>query len=188
MALYFIQCLWVHGYNKGMGNMHGRGIGKSLLRAAEEEVKELGAKGMAAWGMEDQASWFRAQGFIDADSIGVSFLLWKAFVDDAEAPCWIQPRKTPEAIPGKVTVRMFINGWCTDTYEVVEFVRKAVAGCDDRVIFQEIDTSDSWTLQEWGIENAMFIDGDCVWSYTDYPPPTPEEIRNKIEQKLGKSN
>src|SRR3989304_4971376 len=41
--LYFIYCIWVHGYkNKGVGNYQKKGIGKALLQAAEDDVKTLG--------------------------------------------------------------------------------------------------------------------------------------------------
>lgn len=46
-----IDCIWVHGYRKGIGNYQKRGIGKELLRAAVEDALSLGAKGMSAWGL-----------------------------------------------------------------------------------------------------------------------------------------
>jgi len=32
--LYFITCIWVHGYKKGRGNFQKKGMGKALLQAA----------------------------------------------------------------------------------------------------------------------------------------------------------
>ena len=49
--LYFIMCIWVHGYKEGIGNFQKQGIGTALLEAAEEDVKSLGAKGIVAWGL-----------------------------------------------------------------------------------------------------------------------------------------
>ena len=49
--LYFIYCIWVHGYKKGVGNHQKKGIGKALLQAAEEDAESKGAKGIAAWGL-----------------------------------------------------------------------------------------------------------------------------------------
>ena len=40
--LYFISCIWVHGYNKGTGNFQKKGMGKALLKAAEEAVWRRG--------------------------------------------------------------------------------------------------------------------------------------------------
>jgi len=45
----------------------GRGIGSALLEAAENDARELGAKGMAAWGLWlpfwMKASWFKKHGY-----------------------------------------------------------------------------------------------------------------------------
>jgi GNAT superfamily N-acetyltransferase len=49
-GLYFIHCIWVHGHKQGRGNFQKKGMGAALLAAAEEDVRALGAKGMAAWG------------------------------------------------------------------------------------------------------------------------------------------
>jgi GNAT superfamily N-acetyltransferase len=47
-GLYFICCIWVHGHKQGRGNFQGKGMGKALLQAAENDARQLGAKGMAA--------------------------------------------------------------------------------------------------------------------------------------------
>jgi len=64
--LYLIYCIWVHGYKKGRGNFQKRGMGKALLKAAESDAKEKGAKGMVAWGISlpfwMRASWFKKIG------------------------------------------------------------------------------------------------------------------------------
>ncbi len=43
-GLYFINCIWVHGYKQGRGNFQKAGMGEALLKAAEEDVRSLGAK------------------------------------------------------------------------------------------------------------------------------------------------
>ena len=57
--LYFVYCIWVHGYKKGRGNFQKQGMGKALLQAAEEDARQLGAKGMVAWGLS-LPFWMRA--------------------------------------------------------------------------------------------------------------------------------
>ena len=47
--LHFVLCVWVHGYEEGRGNFQKRGMGKALLRAAEEDSRAIGTKGIAAW-------------------------------------------------------------------------------------------------------------------------------------------
>jgi len=46
--LYFINCIWVHGYKHGRGTFQKRGMGKALLQAAEDDVKAMGVKGIVA--------------------------------------------------------------------------------------------------------------------------------------------
>ena len=50
-----------------MGNRQKKGMGKALLEAAETDVKDKGAKGIAAWGLAlpiwMKASWFKKQGY-----------------------------------------------------------------------------------------------------------------------------
>ena len=36
--LYMILCVWVHGYEEGVGDNQGHGIGTALLAAAERDV------------------------------------------------------------------------------------------------------------------------------------------------------
>ena len=44
--LYFINCIWVHGYKKGRGNFQKKGLGKALLQAAENDVKFWDSSGL----------------------------------------------------------------------------------------------------------------------------------------------
>ncbi|MFC1982134.1 GNAT family N-acetyltransferase, partial [Chloroflexota bacterium] len=116
--LYFINCIWVHGHQKGRGNFQKKGMGKALLQAAENDAKTRGAKGIAAWGIPlpfwMKASWFRKQQYTRVDKQGFlgGVLLWKPFTDDAAPPRWIKQKKKPKTIAGKVAVTAFLNGWC----------------------------------------------------------------------------
>lgn len=186
--LYFIHCIWVHGYKKkGIGNYQKKGIGKALLRAAEDDVKSKGAKGIAAWGISlpwwMKASWFKKQGYTKVDKNGMAVLLWKRFTDDAFPPKWIREKKKPEKIEGKVTVTSFINGWCPAQNLVFERAKRAVSEFGNKVEFQEINTFDREVFLEWGISDALFIDGKHVRTG---PPPSYEKIRKKIARRVKK--
>jgi hypothetical protein len=184
--LYFVQCIWVHGYEQGIGNVQGRGMGQALLHAAEEDVRALGGKGLAAWGMDFPywmpAAWYEGQGYVRVDRKGSQVLVWKPFDDDAIPPKWLRRRKTPAAVPGQVTVMAFINGWCRSSCRTFEAAREAAAAFGDEVVFQEVDTSDRAVLLEWGIEDALFIDEQEV--NPAGPPPDREQIEQLIRQRL----
>jgi GNAT superfamily N-acetyltransferase len=186
--LYFIQCIWVHGYEEGMGNQQGRGAGRALLQAAEEDAQALGVKGMVAWGLAFPhwmpAAWYERQGYVEVDRMVCDVLVWKPFSSDAQPPRWMRQRKTPDLVPGQVTVTALVTGWCPGLSQALE-AQRAAAELGDRVVFREIDTSDPTVLAEWGLEHALFVDDECITAgLTDYPPPSYEGIMQKIQQKL----
>ena len=186
-GLYLVYCVWVHGYKEGRGNFQKRGMGKALLEAAEADARELGAKGMAAWGLSlpvwMKASWFKKRGYKKVDKQSVQVLLWKPFTEDAAAPKWIPQRKAPERVPGRVTVSSFKNGWCPAQNLVFERAKRAAAAFDERVVFEAVDTSDRATFLEWGISDALFIDGKEVRTG---PPPSYEKVRGLMAKRLRK--
>lgn len=185
--LYFVYCIWVHGYKKGRGDFQKRGMGKALLQAAEEDAHQLGAKGMAAWGLSlpfwMKASWFKKQGYVKVDKQSVQVLVWKPFTDGAVPPKWIRQQKTPQRIPERVTVTSFKNGWCPAQNLVYERAKRATEAFDDRVVFEEFNTADRETFLEWGISDALFIDGKEVRTG---PPPSYEKLKGLIEKRLKK--
>ncbi|MFC2056808.1 GNAT family N-acetyltransferase [Chloroflexota bacterium] len=187
--LYFVNCIWVHGYKEGRGNFQKRGMGETLLRAAEDDARVLGAEGIAAWGIPlpfwMKASWFRKQGFTKVDQQGFlgQVLLWKPFTDDAIPPKWIKQRKKPKVIPGQVTVTAFLNGWCPAQNLAFERAKKVAAKFGSDVVVQQIDTFDRNNLLEWGISDALFIDGKQVRTG---PPPSYDKIRKVIAKRVRK--
>jgi GNAT superfamily N-acetyltransferase len=183
--IYFILCIWVHGYKEGIGNYQKRGIGRALLQAAEDDVRSMGKKGIAAWGLAVpvwmKASWFRKKGYLKADRNGIAVLLWKKFSDDAEKPSFIKTKKLPEKGNTKVRVHCFINGWCPAQNIIYERTKKASLTFGDKVEFITSDTSDRNMLTEWGISDAVYINKK---SLRMGPPPSYESIRKKISRKI----
>ncbi len=183
--LYFINCIWVHGHKQGRGNFQKKGMGKALIRAAEEDARSLDAKGLVAWGLIlpffMKASWFKKQGYHAVDRMGMQMLLWKPFSSDAVPPRWIRVKKIPPSVPGKVTVTAFLNSWCTAQNMVFERAKKACSEFGNPVVFNPIDTSDRNRFLEWGISDAVFIDGKKIRTG---PPPSYANIRKQIEKRV----
>lgn len=185
--LYFILCIWVHGYKQGRGNFQGKGMGQELLSVAETDAAQRGAKGIAAWGVWlpfwMKASWFKKHGYIKAERDSMSLLVWKPFTNDASPPHWIQQKKPVPVIPGKVTVTAFINGWCPAQNMVYERAKRASAEFGDHVVFQAIDTSDKQVFQEWGIWDGIFVNGKRI---AFGPPLSFEKIQKIISKNVKK--
>jgi GNAT superfamily N-acetyltransferase len=186
-GLYFILCIWVHGHKQGRGNFQKRGMGTALLEAAEKDARELGAKGMAAWGMAlpvfMRASWFKKHGYKKADAQGLQVLLWKPFANDAVPPRWIRNKKKPDLEPEKVAVTALLNGWCPGMNMAFERARRAAAEFGEKVSFRTVDTFDRETFKEWGEADALFVDRKALRTG---PPPSYEKIRNKIAKQVKK--
>ncbi|MBC7187748.1 MAG: GNAT family N-acetyltransferase [Calditrichaeota bacterium] len=185
-GLYFIPCIWVHGYKgKGVGNWQHKGIGRALLGAAEEEARAKGAHGMAAWGLAlpfwMKASWFKRQGYRPADRMALQTLLWKPFTPEARPPRWLRKRKEPTAGRDRVEVVAFLSGWCPAYNLTYERARRAAAACGDAVNFVTIDTSERAALLEWGISDALYIDGKPVHTG---PPPSYEAMHRRIAKQV----
>ena len=186
--LYFIHCIWVHGYKKkGIGNYQKQGIGKALLQAAEEDTKASGAKGIAAWGISlpwwMKASWFKKQGYEKVDKEGMQVLMWKPFSADAAPPKWIREKKKPDTTHGKVNVTAFSNGWCPAMNITFERTKQAAIELGDKVEFNEIHTHKPEVFNEWGISDAIYIDGKQL-RYG--PPPSYQKLKKKIVRKVKK--
>ena len=176
-----------HGHNQGIGNFQGKGIGTALLKAAEDDAKNLGARGIAAWGLRlpfwMKASWFKKHGYKKAEKQSMTLLVWKPFSNDAEPPRWIRQKKALTTTPDKVTVTAFINGWCPAQNIVYERAKRVCAEFTDRVVFNSIDTSHRETFLEWGISDALFVDGKEI---TRGPPLSEEKISKIIRKKVRK--
>lgn len=185
-GLYAILCIWVHGHKQGRGDFRKRGLGTALLKAAEEDARALGARGMAAWGLAVpafmRASWFRKHGYRKADKDGIRVLLWKPFAADAVPPAWVRRRRKPETGPGPVTVTAFLNGWCPAMNMTFERARRACAELGDGAVFKAIDTSDPAAFRDWGISDALFIGPKELRTG---PPPSYRRIRRKIAARMS---
>lgn len=187
-GLYFITCVWVHGHKQGRGNFQGHGMGRALLAAAEEDARSLGAKGMAAWGLWlpfwMKASWYRKHGYRSVARNGMASLLFKPFTEDAQPPRWFRrTAKSLELTPGKVNVTCFVNGWCTAGLVTAERARRVSGEFGQAVAFREIDTSEHATVAEWGLADALFVDGKQLMTG---PPISPERLRKIVHKRAAR--
>lgn len=185
--LYMILCVWVHGHKQGVGKMQGQGAGTALLEAAEQDVHDLGAKGIAAWGTAlpfwMKASWFKKHGYQKVERTGMRELVWKPFSPDAVAPRWIPEGERPAPVPGQVTVSAFVNGWCPASNLVYERAKRAAAEFGEEVVFTSVDTSEQSSMIGCGQSDCIYVDGKVLQKG---PPPSYERIHKTIAKKARK--
>ncbi len=187
--LYFIHCIFVLGSKKDGGNFRKKGMGRALIKAAEDDAREKGAKGIAAWGVSIpafmRASWYRKHGYTKVSKKGIMVLLWKPFTSDAKPPVWEVQDKKPgfELNPGKVTVTSFINGVCPAMNMVHERARKASAEFGDKVVYRKISTFKKENMISHGSFDDLFINYKKV---KIGPPPSYKKIKRLIARKVRK--
>jgi N-acetylglutamate synthase-like GNAT family acetyltransferase len=185
--LLVVLCIWVHGHKQGRGDYRKRGMGKALLKAAEDDAKQLGVNGLVTWGLIlpvfMRATWFKKHGYKVVDKSGIMRLLWKPFNENAIPPKFIKPKRKPEKGEGKVNVTLFRNGWCQTMNVACERAKRASQEFPGKINLQEFETVDKEILKEWGITDAVFIDGKEV---RVGPAPPYEKIRKRIEKRVNK--
>jgi GNAT superfamily N-acetyltransferase len=186
--IYLIACIWVYGYkDKGIGFRQKKGMGKALLEAAEEDMKQKGAKAIAAWGLSQPfwmpSAFYKHFGYETAGSIGIQELVWKPLTKDVNPPKWRHVKKKPEKVPGKVTITAFLNGWCTAGLVGFNNFQKAAAEFGDEVEFKIIRTIEPEVIAEWGITDAIYIDDEEI---NLGPPPSYEDTVKMIRERLEK--
>jgi GNAT superfamily N-acetyltransferase len=183
--LYMVLCIWVHGYRRGVGKHQGHGIGSALLTAAEEDAGQLGAKGLAAWGITlpfwMRASWFKKHGYESADRAGIRELVWKRFTPDAEAPRWIAAGPTPEPVAGQVTMTAFSSGWCQAMNLVHERAKRVAGELGPPVVFVSIDTSEPAAMRHHGHSDEVFLDGKRLQRGA---PPSYDKIKKRAWRRV----
>ncbi len=185
--LYVVLCIWVHGHKQGRGDFRKKGMGKELLKAAEEDCKNLGVDGLVTWGLIIpafmRASWFKRHGYKVVDKSGIMRLLWKPFNDNAKPPKFLKLKKKPLKGTDKVNVTLFRNGWCQAQNITMERAIRAAKEFEGKINLETHNTIDKNILDEWGISDALYIDGKEVWTG---PPPSYEKIKRKIEKRVQK--
>lgn len=185
--LNVVLCVWVHGHKEGRGNFQKRGMGRALLREAEEDSKRSGANGLVTWGlilpMFMRASWFKRQGYKVTDKRGIMRLLWKPFNENAVAPKFMKQIKYPQKGKEKVNISIFNTGWCPAMNIVYERTLRAAKEFEGKVEITEYATLNREIVKEWGITGGLFLDGKEVRTG---PPPSYEKIRKKIAGRVKK--
>ena len=187
-GLWFIHCTWVHGYKKGQGNYQKRGIGKSLLAAAEEDVRARGGRAVAAWGITlpfwMRSAWYKKHGYLPTDKDGGRELVVKSLDGENHSASWLKPGKTPPSRldDGRTALTAFVSGACPSAGIACERLREAAA--EAALPVEVIDSSDPANLTEWGRSDVLFIGSRKV---EIGPPPSKAKLGRILSREARKA-
>lgn len=164
------------------------GIGKKLIEAAEEEAKNQNRKGIATigffwdfWFMP--ADYFLKLDFQVAEKRGQEAILWKQFDKDAEIPQFREENYTFKPIKGKIVVDLFWNRFCLTSDVEAQRVRDVVSEYGNDVILNEYSAIDQKTIQQYGIERRIYVNGDVI---EVGPEIEKSELRRAIKKAVNR--
>ena len=170
-----------------------KGIGKELIKAAEEETLKQKRKGIATiakfwdfWFMP--AKYFEKLGYKVAEKQGINAILWKSLDSSAEPPQFMTPNYSFKPIQGKVVVDLFWNVFCLTSDVEAQRVREVVSEYKNDVVLKEYSAVNPSILKQYGISRGIFVNGKWIEVGPEIEKSTlRQEIENaKIKQQAIK--
>ena len=165
-----------------------KGIGKKLIKAAEQEAKSQDCKGIATsgyfwdfWFMP--ADYFLKLGFKVAEKRNEEAILWKQFVADAEIPKFREENYTFKPIKDKVVIDLFWNRFCLTSDVEAERVREVASEYGNKVILNDFSAVDQKIIQQYGIERRIYVNGKMMELGSEIER---NKLRDAIESAINK--
>ncbi len=177
--LLFIDCLFVEPQKRW------HGVGAELLAKCEEKAHEQHLAGMAVIAYPDSlfmpAGFFIEHGFQVVAESECAWLLMKTW--EAVAPPEFLHRhyQAAPAAAGHTSIDIFWCGQCPFWAHARDELMKVARELGEQVVVHEINTDDRKVMEQWGIANGVFINGECAFLY----PPTKDEIRKALQAKMN---
>ncbi len=177
--LLFIDCLLVEPQKRW------HGVGAKLLEKCEEKAHEQHRAGLAVIAYPDSlfmpAGFFIEHGFQVVAESECAWLLMKAW-REVKLPQFLPRNYQPvPAAAGKTTVDVFWCGQCPFWVHARDELLKVAHELGNRVVVREVNTDDRQVMEQWGIANGVYINGECAFLY----PPTESEIRKALQAKMN---
>jgi GNAT superfamily N-acetyltransferase len=165
-----------------------KGIGKKLIKAAEEETYRQNRKGIATvgyfwdfWFMP--AEFFLKLGFTVAEKKGIEAILWKQCDKNAEPPHFREENYNFKPIKGKIVIDLFWNRFCLTSDIEAQRVKEVVSEYRNDVILNEFSAVDQKVLEQYGIERRIYVNGEIIEVGPEVEKNT---LREAIEDALEK--
>ncbi len=143
------------------------GVGKKLIKAAEEETLYQKRNGIVTigflwdfWFMP--AKYFIKLGFKVAAKKGEEAILWKKLDQTAKAPRFRAESYKYHPIKGKVIIDLFWNTFCLTSDVEAQRVREVVIEFGDDVLLNEYSADNIKILQKYGISRRIYVNGKII--------------------------
>jgi GNAT superfamily N-acetyltransferase len=180
--LMAIQCLAVSK------EAESRGVGRSLLAAAEQAAKRQHCKAVTVvaffhdfWFMP--ARFFEKCGFEVVRRRHDAAVLWKVFDPSAEPPGFPERKYEFMPVEEKVAIDLFWSHSCLTTDTEAQRVREVAEEFGEAVLLREHCSDEPETRASYGIFRGIFIDGQEIgWGYEAPKDGLREKIR-KAQRK-----
>ncbi|MFW9828544.1 MAG: hypothetical protein ACFFEY_13215 [Candidatus Thorarchaeota archaeon] len=144
-----------------------KGIGRMLIKAAEEETINQGYKGIATvgyywdfWFMP--AKYFLKLGFEVAEKRDQEAILWKQLDQNAEPPFFRKENYNFKPVKGRVVIDLFWNRFCLTSDVEAQRVREVVSEYGNDVLLNEFSAVDQKIIQQYGIERRIYVNGEMT--------------------------
>jgi GNAT superfamily N-acetyltransferase len=165
--LLAILCIYVHMYERQIGDQRRRGYGRFILSHIEEYARSSGFKGVVAWAMDwdwNPVSFYEHMGYSRADAQDKVVVVWKPFCEDAEPPRLLRLDGLPGAGSEKVRVLVADNQWCNSNAKLMT-AREAIAGIEHLVEYTEVGPPCGNRILHLGHVGGVFLDGRAYRPY-----------------------
>ena len=167
-----------------------KGIGKALLKAAEEEGKSQDRNGIATigyfwdfWFMP--ADYFVNLGFKVAEKRDEEAILWKQFDLNVEPPKFREENYSFKPIKGKIVIDLFWDRFCLTSDVEAQRVREITSEFGNKVILNKYSAVDQKILQQYGISRRIYVNGKRI---EVGPEIEKSKLRAAIKNALNKLN
>lgn len=187
--LMAILCMWIHGYEHGVGNKQAQGYGRFMLAGIETDARASGSDGLVVWAKDydewNPVSFYEHMGFQRVDQHGLDVLAWKPFSKRAAVPRFLKKNVLIDSAPtdpDRVQVTSFSSGWCGGGCQLCVMARDAAAGLTDEVVLDEVLTWDKDDMRARGESiDIVYVDGEAF--RPDGPPATAEAFEQALREQ-----
>lgn len=171
--LMMINCILV------AREFQGRGVGRELLQAAEDEARvRMDGMAVVCYAHEDwlPSSFFEHMGFNLEAEKGGELLLTKSFTP-IRPPQFLPTHYDPQPVPGRVQVDFFHCSQCPLSGCSLRNIKQAARHRPIPVDVRVFETCERSEVERWGIARAVYVDGQRV----DGPPFLADRVIETVE-------